>query len=188
MVCCVILVSGFMVNPSTAAAQKEPPSTVCTNSNDSLPLGSNELVFGGYKKPTDEELIAKEKEFIREQRQKELQEKYAALEAEAVKSNRGVILEKSPNRLGSNCVYYVRGKGKRLPQPMRSLADKKRVINSKQPEIGAVAITREGPVGHVAIVVEVLDKTVIIEEGNYSHGYRTLRMIPKSMPLGYWVS
>lgn len=176
-----------MVNPSTAEAKEEPPSTVCAIEDDLRFDFREELIVGGYRKPTNEELIAREEEFIKEQRRKELEEMYKALEAEVVKANKGVIIEKTPNRLGRNCVYFVRAK-KSLPRPMGSLSDKKRAINSKQPEVGAVAITREGPVGHVAIVVEVLEDTIIIEEGNYSRGYRTLRMIPKSLPLGYWVS
>ena len=173
-----------MVNPSTTEAKEEPPNTI----TGELRFDIREEFVGGYKKPTDDELIAKEQEFISELQQKELEDKYRIVEAEVVKSKRGVILEKTPNRLGGNCVKFVRSKKPNMPQPMSSLSDKKNIINSDKPKLGAVAITREGPVGHVAIVVDILDETLIIEEGNYSHGYKTLRMIPKNLPLGFWVS
>lgn len=100
------------------------------------------------------------------------------------KSEVGTILESTPNKLGTNCVSYVRA-SKQLPQPLLSLSDKKAIINSTEPVVGAVAITAESWYGHLSIVREIKEDTIIIEEGNYIYGHKTVRVISKDFPLGY---
>jgi len=87
--------------------------------------------------------------------------------------------------MGWNCVSYVREKVE-LPLGLWTLSDKKKIINSYEPTKNAVVITPEAGVGHLAIVKEILDDFIIIEEGNYIHGYKTIRKISKELPIGYY--
>ena len=107
---------------------------------------------------------------------------------EARKSPYGKVISQERHKLGTNCVSYVRDKHPEIPLGMWNLNNKKEIINSQEPEAGAVAITPESSVGHLAIVVEVLEDGLIIEEGNYIHGYKTLRKISKDLPLGYFTT
>lgn len=98
----------------------------------------------------------------------------------------GELLEVAPHRLGYNCVGYVKSK-RQLPYPLLTLQDKVAKIDSKEPEVGAVAITPESWYGHLSIVLEVKENTLVIEEGNYISGYRTVRVISKDFPIGYYL-
>jgi len=108
---------------------------------------------------------------------------------EARKSDNGEILAQERHKLGTNCVSYVKEKYPDLPQGLWTLKDKERLlINTHEPKVGLVAITDEGGSGHVSIVLEVLDGSLVIEEGNFVHGYKTIRKIDKNLPLGYYDS
>ncbi len=107
---------------------------------------------------------------------------------EARKSPYGTVISQERHKLGTNCVSYVRDKHPEIPLGMWNLQSKKEIINSQEPEVDAVAITPESRVGHLAIVVEILDDGLVIEEGNYIHGYKTLRKISKDLPLGYFIA
>ena len=115
-----------------------------------------------------------------------IQERVAQMKIEERKSYVGEILEMSPHNLGRNCVGFVRGK-RTLPQPLLTLADKKRIINSDKPVVGAVAITSESWYGHLSVVLEIKYDTIVIEEGNYISGFRTVRVINKDFPIGYYL-
>jgi hypothetical protein len=85
------------------------------------------------------------------------------------------LKEKHPQ--GTNCVFFVKDaiakEKKRLPSGLTTLKSKIDLINSHTPHVGDVVITDESIYGHLAIVLEVRDDAVVIEEGNYIHGYRT---------------
>lgn len=51
--------------------------------------------------------------------------------------------------------------------------------NSDQAKEGGLVITNEGRVGHVAVVTEVRDDSIVIEEANYIRGKITKRVIAK---------
>ena len=102
------------------------------------------------------------------------------------KSHVGAILEVSPDKNGRNCVGYVKSK-RDLPRPLLSLENKKAIINSFEPTVGAVAITEESWYGHLSLVVEITEDTIVVEEGNYIGGYRTVRVISKDLPVGYYL-
>ena len=108
------------------------------------------------------------------------------IKEEEKKSNNGEIISSKKHRLGNNCVSYAREKVPEIPQGMWGLKDKKDIINSDMPEINAVAITPESIEGHLAVVIEIEEKSLIIAEGNYLHGYETVRRIDKTLPLGYF--
>ena len=107
---------------------------------------------------------------------------------EARKSDFGTVISQERHKLGTNCVSYVRDKHPEVPLGMWNLRNKINIINTYEPKPDIVAITPESGVGHLAIVVEVLDDGLIIEEGNYIHGYKTLRKISKDLPLGYFTT
>ena len=106
---------------------------------------------------------------------------------EARKSDNGTVLSKEKHKLGTNCVAYVKEKYPKLPQGLWTLRNKKdKLINSREPEIGSVALTEEGRVGHVMIIIEILEDALVVEEGNFIHGYKTIRKISKKLPIGYY--
>lgn len=95
-----------------------------------------------------------------------------------------IVKQYRDSKLGTNCVNYAKSKAS-VPNGMSTLSQKKSHIVSKEPEVGKVGVTNEGPVGHVVIVEEVHDDHIVISEGNYRHGYITWRIIPKEKILGY---
>lgn len=113
------------------------------------------------------------------------EEHYEIIE-EARKSDNGTILAQERHKLGYNCVFYVKDQVE-VPQGMYNLQNKIDIINSHEPIEGSVAITDEGPVGHMALVLHVLEDGIVIEEGNYIRGYKTIRKIGKDLPLGYYI-
>ena len=77
------------------------------------------------------------------------------------------------------CVAYARQKVPSLPSGLYTLADKKKVINSRTCKAGSVAIIDVGNYGHVA-VVEKCDssgstQSITITEANYKPGKITRR-------------
>ena len=133
-------------------------------------------LFGhlAFEEVSVQEIIAVEKEYQEE------------LILEKRKSQVGAILEKTPDMFGSNCVSFVRAR-KFIPQRLLTLSDKKSIINTTEPQVGAVVITQESWYGHLSLVVEVKEDTIVIEDGNYIHGYRTIRVIDKDFPIGYYL-
>lgn len=97
----------------------------------------------------------------------------------------GQVIKKYKSALGVNCVAYAKSKGN-VPNGMETLSQKVSHIKSKKPKKGKIGVTAEGPVGHLVYVEEVKDGTVIISEGNYRHGYVTVREIPKEIIIGYF--
>jgi len=107
------------------------------------------------------------------------------------KSQIGEVLEKQKHPLGNNCVFYVKqklaqsNKTTQLPSGLTNLKSKIDLINTNVPHVGDVVITDESEWGHLSIVLEVRNDSIVIEEGNYIHGFRTVRVISKDFPLGY---
>lgn len=62
-------------------------------------------------------------------------------------------------------------------------------INSKYPTIGGVVVTSEGKVGHVAVIKDIKDGKLILDESNWvSCTITSGRELPIDSPLirGYW--
>lgn len=68
-----------------------------------------------------------------------------------------------------NCVLYARCRVPRLPFGLTSYQDKVRVINSRTPTVGSVAVMNiYPPYGHVAVVEAVhRDGRITVREANY---------------------
>lgn len=91
-------------------------------------------------------------------------------------SNQNLIVLNTtdPNRW--NCVKFVRARVPSLPFGLWTLADKKKIINSENSEIGAVAIMSVGlPWGHVGIVIDKKGSRKTILEANFKYGKVTER-------------
>jgi surface antigen len=100
------------------------------------------------------------------------------------KSEYSSVLKQEKHPFGNNCVRFVKSK-RPVPLGMGTLSSKTSHIDSLEPEVGAVAVTPESSFGHLSLVMFVEDDHVIVEEGNYRHGYRTVRRIPQSKVIGY---
>ncbi len=93
----------------------------------------------------------------------------------------------STNR--GNCVLYARCRVPRLPFGLTTYQDKARIINSRTPGVGSVAIMNVGAWGHVAVVEAVNHNgTITVREANYpSPGVRTRTATPSAMKVtGYY--
>ena len=101
------------------------------------------------------------------------------------KRHGGVVLTKKKSPLGNNCVAYARSQAD-IPQNLWSLADKKKHIKTKTPYKGAVGVTAESSSGHLVVIQEIIQDTLIVSEGNWLHGYITTRAVPASLLLGYY--
>jgi hypothetical protein len=84
------------------------------------------------------------------------------------------------------CVSFVQAHG--FEKYTGDAKDWVKYVNSKTPEIGAVVVLNESPLGHLAIVTSFTETTIDIVEQNYKHAYvinyRTLP-INYSKILGY---
>lgn len=63
--------------------------------------------------------------------------------------------------------------------------------NSKYPVLGGIVITNEGPVGHVARIIDIRYGKLLLDESNYKPCQITnTRELPIDSPLikGYWVT
>lgn len=87
-------------------------------------------------------------------------------------------------RNGNNCVATVRAAGYYLPRSRNGFAGTI-PTNARSIEEGqvAVAITREGPVGHALVVKKVGGKLISIVEGNFPNGVG--RTVPPSVIIGF---
>lgn len=86
------------------------------------------------------------------------------------------IILTNRDKNSQNCVFYVREKVKNLPWGLTTLNDKIKIIDSKNAKIGRVAIIQTGQQwGHVAIVREVKDDQITIEEANFVRNKITIR-------------
>jgi hypothetical protein len=62
-------------------------------------------------------------------------------------------------------------------------------INTSSPEIGGVVITNENPKwGHVAVIKEIKENSIIVDETNYKPCAKTTRELSLNDPaiLGFW--
>lgn len=100
------------------------------------------------------------------------------------KTKNHIVLKKYPSNLGWNCVLYAKTRAE-VPIGVSTLGQKLSKIKSHTPEVGKVGVTTEGSIGHLVIIEEVKQDTVIISEGNWAHGFITWREINKSKIEGY---
>ena len=74
------------------------------------------------------------------------------------------------------CVSFVKANG--FDQYFGDAETWDRYINSSEPEVGSVVVLKEGPNGHLALVLEVRDTEIDIVEQNFEENgvisYRTL--------------
>jgi hypothetical protein len=71
----------------------------------------------------------------------------------------------------SNCVLYARCRKPTLPHGLFTYQDKLKIINSHNPQTGAVAVINVGDgVGHLAYVEAFDGETLTISEGNWVAG------------------
>jgi len=111
-------------------------------------------------------------------------EMQVAAKKEEYKTTRHTVIKSEPSKLGKNCVEYARSKA-HVPNGVGTLKQKQNKINTQIPSVGAVGVTAEGSVGHMVVIEQIKNDTLIISEGNYRHGFITWREIPKTMVLGY---
>lgn len=90
-----------------------------------------------------------------------------------------VLKERSPN--ATNCVKYLESIGIDVPNGY-GLA-KNIPVSTKTPHVGAIMVSFESTAGHVSVVREVRADTLVIEDGNYFSGYRTIRIINRNSSL-----
>ena len=90
-----------------------------------------------------------------------------------------------PSPDGYNCVQFVKKKRPDIGTGYGSLVEKLSKATIKEPKRGLIGITPEGWSGHLVYVLEVKEKTIIVEESNYKRGFITKREIPKSLVIGY---
>lgn len=76
-----------------------------------------------------------------------------------------------------NCVLYARSRVRSLPYGLFSYKDKLKIINSKTPKVGSVAIiyVPSHSYGHVAVVTKVSGNKITIEESNWDRSQLTRR-------------
>lgn len=94
------------------------------------------------------------------------------------------VLDSYPSNLGGNCVTFARSRA-HVPMGVSTLKQKIDKIRTHEPYIGAVGVTAESNWGHLVIITEIKNDLLIIEEGNYKHGYVTRRAVPTSLVIGY---
>ena len=98
---------------------------------------------------------------------------------------RAEILSKERSSLGYNCVKFARSKAD-FPLGLWTFQDKVNLIRTNEPTVGAVFVEETKlPYGHVGIVKEVKENTLIVEDANYISGYITVREISKNQIKGY---
>lgn len=88
-----------------------------------------------------------------------------------------------------NCVLTARKFNSDLPRGLYSLSQKKRIINSDEPTIGATVITNEGNwTGHAATVIGIDNETITLLEANYKRCKVTTRVLDKDSKkiVGYY--
>lgn len=116
----------------------------------------------------------------------------AQLTATLRRAGRSVVMlpNNQSRKTMCSCVLFARTLVASLPMGLFDYNDKLRIINSRTPELGAVAImwSRSG-LGHVAVVKSINDDgTLTIEEGNFRRCKRNIRTdTPANMNIkGYF--
>jgi len=96
------------------------------------------------------------------------------------------VLSKEKSSLGYNCVKFARSRAD-FPLGLWTLDDKIKIIRTQEPYVGAVFVEKTKlPYGHVGIVKEIKENTLIVEDANYVAGYITTREVSKESILGYY--
>jgi hypothetical protein len=70
--------------------------------------------------------------------------------------------------LRCNCVLYLRALGVKMPFGLFTIEDKKKIINTKKPAPGNIAIIDTGQKwGHIALITYARGRHVTIREANF---------------------
>jgi surface antigen len=101
------------------------------------------------------------------------------------KTNNHTVLKKYPSNLGGNCVSYAKSRSD-VPMGVSTYSQKLSHIKTHNAEVGKIGVTKEGAVGHLVVVEEVKEHTIVISEGNYMHGFVTWRELDKDKIEGYY--
>ena len=72
--------------------------------------------------------------------------------------------ERMNGRRGGQCVVFIQNQFK-PNKDFTGIAGKIKP-NATDPKIGQVVITKEGQVGHVALIINITDKTLVLAESN----------------------
>jgi hypothetical protein len=114
------------------------------------------------------------------------QQEYECQQKEKIeyKTSNHTVIKQYASPVGVNCVLYAKSKA-HVPIGVGTLKQKLSKITSYTPAVGKVGVTKEGSIGHLVVVEEVKDSTLIISEGNYRHGYITWREVNKNLIEGY---
>lgn len=93
---------------------------------------------------------------------------------------------KVSNRTLCSCVAYARKISKFQPPKMPYARDM--FVNQTEPVLGAWVKLKEGPVGHLGIVIEITDELIRIDEANFEPCKRQRRVLDRDDPriLGYY--
>lgn len=87
-----------------------------------------------------------------------------------------LIVLNSTEKNRFNCVLWAREKKPNLPFGLWLIGDKIKIINSRLPQIGAVAVMNCGlPWGHLGIVKDFKNGMIVINEANFKIGKITER-------------
>lgn len=88
----------------------------------------------------------------------------------------------------TNCVKYARCRQPKLPYGLTYWSEKLRIINSRTPRAGCVAVIKTGSAyGHVAYVRRVSGSTVYIDEGNWGRKCNSRSGTAAALKIqGYW--
>jgi surface antigen len=111
-----------------------------------------------------------------------LRDEQARLAEQKEKEKRNVISRSGRtdnSYVPGHCTYFVKSKS---PLAQNGWGDAKHwPVNSKEPTVGAIVKTSESWFGHVALVIEVKERTSVVEEMNYYGRYIiSKREIPKN--------
>ena len=87
--------------------------------------------------------------------------------------------------INGNCVKYARSVRPDVPQGLWTLESKKRIVKTTKPSVNAVAVTAESASGHLAVVREIGESHILVEESGYSRGV-TKRWVNKNNIIGYF--
>ena len=86
-----------------------------------------------------------------------------------INRDKGWTMDDMVGRHGGQCVVFVQDYFKIWGNPYFKGRAIDIPLNTNYPEVGWVVLTTEGPHGHVAIVTDIQDETLILTESNYNN-------------------
>ena len=83
------------------------------------------------------------------------------------------LLSRTRGANDDNCVLFARSRVRSLPSGLETWLDKQRIVNSRSPTVGSVAVIAVpggplAPFGHLAVVQGVTSNSITIIEANYA--------------------